>query len=80
MQKLQPLATADGGDLEANLPELVGVDEQTAIKDESGLRHCAVDGFPVNLLELLPFGGNDHGFGSLACLQGRVEDGDGLLD
>lgn len=39
---------------EANLPELLMIQQVAAIKDESGLHHSTVDSLVVILLELIP--------------------------
>ena len=48
------LASTDGLDLEANLFELALVEDQAAVKDESGLVHAVVDRLPIELLEFVP--------------------------
>ena len=65
---------------EANLAELVGINEQAAVEDERRLRHVVVDGLPVDLAELLPLGRNHDGFLLLARLKRRRREGDLLLD
>lgn len=73
-------ATADGLDLEANRAELLRVDEETTVKYESRLVHACIHGIPVNLLELLPFSGDDDSLSTLASLEGRWADCHLLLD
>ena len=77
---LDALAAANGLDLEADLAELVRINEETAIEDERGLVHALVDLLPVDLLELLPLGGDDDSLSALAGLEGGGADGNLLLD
>ena len=77
---LQALATPDHGNLEANLPELVGVNDETAIKDERRLRHLVVNRLPVDLLELLPLRRDHDRLLLLARLQCRGSNADLLFD
>lgn len=66
--------------METDLLQLLGIDDETSIKDESGLGHLFVYGLPVDAAELVPFGGDDDSFGVAACLQSRIIDRDLLLD
>ena len=65
---------------EANLAELVSVEDETAVKDKRRLGHVVVHGLPVDLLELLPLGRDHDRLLLLARLERRVHDGDLLLD
>ena len=60
--------------LEANLPQLVRVDDQTTVKDERRLGHVVVDGLPVDLPELLPLG-RDHDRLALLRIQDHARRG-----
>ena len=77
---LDLLTTADGLDREANLPELLRIDDQSAIEDKGGFVHALVYRLPVNLTELLPFRGDDDSFGVLASIKSRGRDGYLLFD
>lgn len=61
-------------DLEANLPQLFGVEDHPAVEDECGLVHRAVDILPVNGRELLPLGGDDDSLAVLGGLERRGSD------
>ena len=78
--RLRLLAAADDGDLEPDLPQLLRVDDQTAVKDERRLVHVLVHLLPGDRLELLPLGGDHDRFRVLSGLEGRREEGDLLLD
>lgn len=69
VSRSNPLATADGLDLEPDLAELVGIDKETAVKDERGLVHAGVHLLPVDIAELFPLGGDDDCLGALARLE-----------
>lgn len=66
--------------LEANLLHGINIEEQTTIKDKGGFAHAIIDRLPVDCLKLLPLGGDDHCFSSLASLKCGVEDRDSLFD
>jgi hypothetical protein len=66
--------------LEAKLLQRINVDEQTTVKDKSGLVHAIIDRSPVNSLELLPLGGDNHRFSPPTSLERRSGDRDLLLD
>lgn len=66
--------------LEANLCELLGIDEKTTIKDKGRLAHVIINLLPIKLTELLPLGGNDHCLSFMACIDGGGADLDLLLD
>lgn len=66
--------------LEADLPELVRIDEKTTVKDKGWLRHVVIHGLPVKLEELLPLGRDDDSLLGLARLNRVVDNGDELLD
>lgn len=66
--------------LEADLPQLVRIDEQAAVKDERRLGHVIIHGLPIDLTELLPLCRNYNCLLLLARLKGRVSDGNLLLD
>jgi hypothetical protein len=80
IKPLDPLATADGLNFEADLPELLSINDESAIKDEGGLVHALVYASPVDIAELFPFSGNDDGLGALAGLKSRCRDGHLLFD
>ena len=63
------LATANRLDPESNLSEFLSIDEESAIKNECRLVHSFIDLLPIDLLELLPFGGNNNGFSVLAGMK-----------
>jgi len=62
--------------LEANLLQGIDIDEQTTVKDKCGLVHAIIDSLPIDGLKLLPLGGNDHCFCSMASFERRAEDRD----
>ena len=66
--------------LEANLAELVSVNNHAAVEDEGGLRHVVVHRLPADLAELFPLGRNHDGFLLLARLERRRRKSDLLLD
>lgn len=66
--------------LEANLPQRIAIDEQSSIEQERGLAHLPVNDFPIDRLELLPFGRDHNCLGILGCFEDRVYDSHGLLD
>jgi hypothetical protein len=66
--------------LEADLCELVGIDEETPIKHESRLAHVVVNFLPIKLGELLPLGGNDNSLGFVTSINGGCADLNLLLD
>lgn len=74
------LRSANGGNLEPDLPQLFGIDEQATIEHESRLVHALVDLFPVNVEELLPLCGNNDSLCVLAGFHRRAADGYLLLD
>jgi hypothetical protein len=80
IKPLDPLATADGLNLEADLPELLSINDESAIKNEGGLVHALVYVSPVNVAELFPFSGNDDGLSTPASLKSRCRDGHLLFD
>lgn len=65
---------------EANFAELGGINDQSTIEDESRLAHLSVHSSPVNLLELGPFGSDDHRLSAFGSLEDRVGNGDRFLD
>ena len=71
---------ADGDDLEADLPELRGVNEETTVKDESRLVHALVNFLPVDVEELLPLRGDDDSLSILASFHCAAADADLFLD
>lgn len=72
---LDPLAAADGLDFEPNLPELLGIDDESAIEDECWFVHALVYDLPVDVAELFPFSGNDDSLSVLASLKSGGGDG-----
>ena len=80
IKPLDPLATTDGLNLEADLPELLGINDESAIKDKGGLIQAIVYKGPVNFAELFPLSGNDDGLSTPASLKSRSRDGRLLFD
>lgn len=78
VDNFRPLS--DGVNLEADLTELLGIDDSAAVKDEGRLLHRGVDGLPVESLKLVPLGCNDDSLGILARRLDRFVDGDLLFD
>lgn len=54
--------------LEANFAQLCRINDTPAVKDECWLLHVVVKRSPVELLEFVPFSGNDDGLCVGACL------------
>ena len=65
---------------ETNLPQLLNIEDETAVKDERGLGHLLVHDLPVDLLELLPLGRDHDGLLLLARLECAVDNSHVLLD
>jgi len=63
-------ALSDGLDTETNLPQLGGIQDQTTVKNESGLLHGVKDLLVVHLvhLELVPLGADNEGISASASL------------
>jgi hypothetical protein len=59
---------ADGVDDEADLPQLLGVDDVAAVEDEGGLLHVVEDLLVVQGLELVPLGQDAQPVGALGGL------------
>ena len=71
---------ADDLDLEANLLELFGVQNQAAIENEGRLVHVSKDAVVVEGLELVPLSQHKDRVDSLCCLISRGRDSGHLLD
>ena len=76
---LESLASSDALDLETDLFQLLLVEDESSIKDESGLVHRVVDLLPVEITELVPLCSDDDAFRSDTCFHCALADCDLLL-
>jgi hypothetical protein len=76
------LVLSNNRDLEADVAKLGGIQNQTTIKEESGLVHVIVDLLVIqsSILELIPLGNQDNSISIVACFICTAADGNVLLD